>query len=198
MKIDEILTMMDGLLDKSTAVPFSNKRMIDAEQMREYLDSIRFNMPEEINKAKETENEYKNIIADANREAEQIIRQAEEKAKAMVAQEEIIKQAREIAKQELEKAKQEADATIAEAKPMADQIVGDAKTQEKRIKKALADTLEKTLIDTERTLQKCTADVTATKNAVLRVGGAPDEQPAPAQAPTPIDKIKEKRRFNKD
>ena len=191
MKIDEILTMMDGLLDKSTAVPFSNKRMIDAEQMREYLDSIRFNMPEEINKAKETENEYKNIIADANREAEQIIRQAEEKAKAMVAQEEIIKQAREIAKQE-------ADATVAEAKAMADQIVGDAKTQEKRIKKALADTLEKTLIDTERTLQKCTADVTATKNAVLRVGGAPDEQPAPAQAPTPIDKIKEKRRFNKD
>ena len=32
MNIDEILDLMDGLLDKSSSVPFSNKRMIDCEQ----------------------------------------------------------------------------------------------------------------------------------------------------------------------
>ena len=116
MKIDEILAMMDQLLDKSTAMPFSSKKMIDAEQMREYIDSIRYNMPEEINKAKETEKEQKEIIARANQEAEQIIRKAEERAKAMVMQEEIIKQAREVAKQELERAKQESEATVSEAR----------------------------------------------------------------------------------
>lgn len=175
MKIDEILNMMDGLLDKSTAVPFSNKRMIDSEQMREYIDSVRLNMPEEINKAKETEIEYKNIIANANREAEQIIRKAEERAKAMISEEEIIKQAREVARQELERAKQESEATVADARAMADQIVGDAQENEKRIKRALADTLRKTLTDAENTLTKACEDVAKTKAAVERVGAVTEE-----------------------
>ena len=36
--------LMDELLDKSSSVPFSQKKMIDVEQMREYIDSIRLNL----------------------------------------------------------------------------------------------------------------------------------------------------------
>ena len=44
MTIDEILEMMDDLLDKAVSVPFSNKKsMVDAEQLREYIDGIRYN-----------------------------------------------------------------------------------------------------------------------------------------------------------
>ena len=41
MTVEEILELMDELLDKSSSVPFSQKKMIDVEQMREYIDSIR-------------------------------------------------------------------------------------------------------------------------------------------------------------
>lgn len=158
MTIDEILELMDGLLEKSTAVPFSNKKMIDCDQMREYIDSIRLNMPEEIAKAKETESEQKSIIAQAHRDAEQIVRKAEERAKAMVAQEEIIKQAKDVARDEIKRAKEEADG-----------IVADARAKEKSIRQALSANLEKTLSDAEKVLSKSLADVTSTKAAVINV-----------------------------
>ena len=158
MTIDGILELMDGLLEKSTAVPFSNKKMIDCDQMREYIDSIRLNMPEEIAKAKETESEQKSIIAQAHRDAEQIVRKAEERAKAMVAQEEIIKQAKDVARDEIKRAKEEADG-----------IVADARAKEKSIRQALSANLEKTLSDAEKVLSKSLADVTSTKAAVINV-----------------------------
>lgn len=167
MTIDNILEMMEDLIDKSSSMPFSGKKMIDADQMREYIDSIRYNMPAEIAKAKQTEAEEREIIAKANDEAEQIIRKAEERAKALVAQEEIIKQAREVARQELEKAKEEADA-----------IVHDAKEKEKNLKEALAANLEKILSDAEqalvdsgKALGKSLEQVSGTKQSILRVNG---------------------------
>jgi len=158
---------MEALLDKSTAVPFSSKKMVDADQMREYMDSIRINMPTEVNEAKETLNEQKAIIDNASREAEQIIRKAEERAKAMVAQEEIIKQAREVAKEELEKAKQEAE-----------NIIADAKAQDKKIKLALAQSLEATLSDAQKAITDCgkslgknMEQLANTKEAIARATG---------------------------
>ena len=53
MTVEEILELMDELLDKSSSVPFSQKKMIDVEQMREYIDSIRLNLPGEIKRAKD-------------------------------------------------------------------------------------------------------------------------------------------------
>ncbi|MBR6045617.1 MAG: hypothetical protein IKP47_08290 [Ruminococcus sp.] len=171
MTIDGILDLMLTLLDKSTAVPFSNKKMVDQEQMREYIDSIRANMPDEINLANETVREQKSIIDNANREAEQIIRKAEEKAKVLVSQEEIIKQAREVAKQELEKAREEADG-----------IVADARAQEKKIKAALAVNLEKTLSDAQKAiansgkaLAKSMDDINSTKEAIMRANGTAEQ-----------------------
>ncbi|MBR1392333.1 MAG: hypothetical protein IJ561_00695 [Ruminococcus sp.] len=168
MTIEGILQLMEGLLEKSTAVPFSNKKMVDNEQMKEYIDSIRLNMPIEVNKAKEIELESQNIISNANREAEQIIRQAEERAKALVAEEEIIKQAREVAKQELEKAKEEAD-----------YIVEQAKERERSIKSALAANIEQTISDAQKAvsdsgkaLAKSMEQLNATKRAIAEAGAA--------------------------
>lgn len=45
MKIDQILNQMDQLLDEASSFPFTNKKQIDAEQMREYIDTLRMNLP---------------------------------------------------------------------------------------------------------------------------------------------------------
>ena len=55
MKIDDILKQMDQLLDDASSFPFTNKKQIDAEQMREYIDTLRYNMPAEFQRAKDTE-----------------------------------------------------------------------------------------------------------------------------------------------
>ena len=83
MTVEEILELMDELLDKSSSVPFSQKKMIDVEQMREYIDSIRLNLPGEIKRAKDMTRDKKNILTEANKEAEEIVKKAKDEAKKL-------------------------------------------------------------------------------------------------------------------
>ena len=165
MNIDEILNLMEGLLDKASTVPFSNKKMIACEQMREYIDTIRLNMPAELKKAKDTARDRENIIAEANKEAEEIIKKAEERAKVLVSEQEIIKQADDVANDQIKRAMQQAD-----------QIVSEAIAKDKDIRNALAANLDKVLSDAQRVLTRNLNEVTATKDAVLSIGVADNEK----------------------
>lgn len=159
MTVEEILELMDELLDNSSSVPFSNKRMIDREQMREYIDSIRLNLPGEIKRAKDMARDQKNIIAEANKNAEDIIRKAEERAKVLVSEQEILKQATEVAKEQVKRANEQAE-----------DIVAQAVAKDKDIRNALAVNLDKVLSDAEKVLSRSLSDVTSTKEAVLKIG----------------------------
>lgn len=161
MNIDEILDLMDGLLDKSSSVPFSNKRMIDCEQMREYIDTIRLNFPTELKKAKDMARDKDKIIAEANKNAEEIIKKAEERAKILVSEQEIIKEAGEIANDQLKRAKEQAD-----------QIIADAVAKDRDIKSALASNLNKVLSDAERVLNRNLNEVITIKEAIIKIGSA--------------------------
>ena len=146
MTVEEILELMDELLDKSSSVPFSQKKMIDVEQMREYIDSIRLNLPGEIKRAKDMTRDKKNILTEANKEAEEIVKKAKEEAKKLVAQEEIIKQAADIVEQ--------------------------AKAKDKAIREALSENLNKSLSEAAEVLTKSLKDVNTTRDAVSKIGAA--------------------------
>ena len=150
MTVEEILELMDELLDKSSSVPFSQKKMIDVEQMREYIDSIRLNLPGEIKRAKDMTRDKKNILTEANKEAEEIVKKAKE---------EIIKQAADYAKQ-----------IAAEANKQAADIVEQAKAKDKAIREALSENLNKSLSEAAEVLTKSLKDVNTTRDAVSKIG----------------------------
>ena len=154
MTVEEILELMDELLDKSSSVPFSQKKMIDVEQMREYIDSIRLNLPGEIKRAKDMTRDKKNILTEANKEAEEIVKKAKDEAKKLVAQEEIIKQ------------------IAAEANKQAADIVEQAKAKDKAIREALSENLNKSLSEAAEVLTKSLKDVNTTRDAVSKIGAA--------------------------
>ena len=82
MIIDDILEMMDDLLDNAASVPFSVKKsIVDCDLMRDYINEIRLNLPQEIKQAKLIVRDRQQIINDANKEADNIIRRAEDRAK---------------------------------------------------------------------------------------------------------------------
>ena len=164
MTIEEILDLMEDMLDNASSVPFSNKKIIDCEQMREYVDSIKLNMPTELKKAKDTARDRENILAEANKEAEEIIKTAEERAKVLVSKEEIVKQADEVANDQIKRAMKQAD-----------QIVAEAISKDRDIRNALASNLNKVLSDSQRVLTRNLNEITATKEAVLRIGAADGE-----------------------
>ncbi len=111
MSIDEILDDMDELLDKAASVPFAaHKAIIDGERLRELINDVRLNVPQEIKHAKMVEFDRDRILKEAEAKAEQIVRQAEERAKVIVSEESIIREAKRRAVDVLTKAKAESDA----------------------------------------------------------------------------------------
>lgn len=145
MLIEEILDMMDDILDEAAAVPFSSKKsVIDTEKMRNCINDLRLNMPDQIKDAKNIVRDRKEIIDDANKEAEQIVKRAEERAKMIISNDEITK----------------------EAKQRGTEMLTSAQTKAKEIKSASNKYIDDILLQTEECLQASLADIRKTRQAV--------------------------------
>ena len=148
--IDEILEQMEELLDKSALMPFSqNKMIIDSDRLRELIDDIRLNIPQEIKRAKLIDFDCERIIKEAEQKAEQIVQQAEERAKALVSGDTIVK----------------------EAKQRAAEIVSQAQARSKEIRSATSSYVDNMLHDAEMYFTKGLQDVKRTTQEINKVKG---------------------------
>ena len=148
MIIDDILDMMDDLLDNASTVPFSVKKsIIDCDQMRDYINEIRLNLPQEIKQAKLIVRDRQTIINDANKEAESIVRRAEDRAKVIVSNDEITKA----------------------AKARAVEMVNQAQAKSKEIKNAANKYIDDVLVQAEECLQANLTDIRKTRQAVKAI-----------------------------
>ena len=146
--IYEILEQMDELLDKSASVPFAtHKVMIDGERLRELIDDIRLNIPQEIKRAKLIDFDCERIIKEAEQKAELIVQRAEERAKTLVA----------------------SDAIIKEAKQKAMELLTQAQARSKEIKMATNNYVDNMLRDAEIYFTKGLQDVKRTSQEISRV-----------------------------
>ena len=145
MNIEEILDMLDELLDRAWNLPLSGGRcVIDAEKVREMVDDIRLNLPDEIEQAKAIVQDRPEILSSAKSEAEAIVRKAEERARVMIAQDEVMKQA-------------QAKAT---------EIVTQAQTKSKEIRQASQEFSDEVLRKAEESLAGSLAEVRQTRQAL--------------------------------
>lgn len=94
MNVEELIDELYSMVEKSWNLPLTRGRtMVDSEEVKQILDEIRENLPQELRQAKAIVADRTQIISDAKREAETVVRVAEERAKAMLNQDEIVKQA---------------------------------------------------------------------------------------------------------
>ena len=94
--IEDILEQIDDMLDAAWAMPLSGgKVVLDAEKLRNLIDSVRGNLPSEVRQARAIVQDRSDIISSAKKEAESIIRNAEERRNQIVSREEIVVQAQE-------------------------------------------------------------------------------------------------------
>lgn len=90
MLIDELQEIVEGAF----TLPLSGgKTVVNTDRIREIIDEMRINLPQEVRQAKNIAADRTNIIAKAKEEAEDIVQRAEERAKTMVSQNEIVRQA---------------------------------------------------------------------------------------------------------
>lgn len=137
MNIDDVLDVLDELLDKSWSLPLSGGRcVVDADKVRDLIDDIRINLPNEIKQAQAIVADRAEIMNSAKRESEAVIRKAEERAKALVSNEEIAKAAQMKSSDILTQTQLKSREMRAAAQEFSDNIL---RTTEESMSKALTD-----------------------------------------------------------
>ena len=91
MNVNELLDTIEDALEEGANVPLSGgKKIVDVEQIRDYLDEIRANLPGEL---QQIVNDRAQIVETANAQAQAIVKKAEERARILVSEAEIVKAA---------------------------------------------------------------------------------------------------------
>ena len=130
MNVNELLDTIEDLLEESTGMPLSGgKRIVDVEQIRDYLDEIRQNLPVELRQAQS--------IVSANAQAQAIVKKAEERARVLVSEAEIVKAAQQ----------------------RAGEIVSAAQTEARTVRQTVTDYCDNMLKTTEETMAENAAQV---------------------------------------
>lgn len=93
MEIFTLLENIEDILEKSKGVPFSNKVLVDKEEIIELISDLRIKLPEELKQAKWIKEERQRILVEAQKEADDIVKEAENRIISMIDEHEITKKA---------------------------------------------------------------------------------------------------------
>ena len=113
------------------------KRIVDVEQIRDYLDEVRAALPGELRQAQQIVNDRAQIVDSANAQAQAIVKKAEERARILVSDAEIVKAAQQ----------------------RASEITSAAQTEARTLRQTVTDYCENMLRTTEDTMVENAAQV---------------------------------------
>ena len=138
MNVNELLDTIEDALEESAGMPLSGgKRIVDVEQIRDYLDEIRATLPGERGQAQPIVNDRAPIVETANAQAQAIVKKAEERARILVSEAEIVKAAQQ----------------------RASEIVSAAQTEARTVRQTVTDYCDNMLKTTEETMAENAAQV---------------------------------------
>ena len=138
MNVNELLDTIEDALEESASVPLSGgKRIVDVEQIRDYLDEVRAALPGELRQAQQIVNDRAQIVDSANAQAQAIVKKAEERARILVSDPEIVKAAQQ----------------------RASEITSAAQTEARTLRQTVTDYCENMLRTTEDTMVENAAQV---------------------------------------
>ena len=138
MNVNELLDTIEDALEESASVPLSGgKRIVDVEQIRDYLDEVRAALPGELRQAQQIVNDRAQIVDSANAQAQAIVKRAEERARILVSDAEIVKAAQQ----------------------RASEITSAAQTEARTLRQTVTDYCENMLRTTEDTMVENAAQV---------------------------------------
>ena len=84
---------LEEIAENGKSVPFTNKTMVDRDEILDLIKEIRIKLPEELKQAKWVKEERTRILIEAQKEADDIVKEAENRIIAMIDEHEITKKA---------------------------------------------------------------------------------------------------------
>ena len=141
MNVNELLDTIEDALEESANVPLSGgKRIVDVEQIRDYLDEVRAALPGELRQAQQIVNDRAQIVDSqlmSVPDCQAIVKKAEERARILVSDAEIVKAAQQ----------------------RASEITSAAQTEARTLRQTVTDYCENMLRTTEDTMVENAAQV---------------------------------------
>lgn len=125
MEIFTLLETMEDIIEKSKSVPFTDKGVVDKEELLEIIREIRLKLPEDLKQAKWVKEERARIMQEAQKEADEIVKEAEKRIISMIDEHEITRKAYDEKTKIIETAHEMAREMSEGTKDYADNILGD-------------------------------------------------------------------------
>ena len=93
MEIYTYLETLEDIIEKSKSVPFTEKAIVDKEEVLEIIKDIRLKLPDELKQAKWIKEERQRILVEAQKEADEVVKEAENRIISMIDEHEITRKA---------------------------------------------------------------------------------------------------------
>jgi len=132
MDILHLVDRLEELVNEGRRLPLSNKVMVDEQKIWDLIDQMRISIPEEVKKAKRTNQERDRIIAQAHEEAARMVDLKRDEAAAMVSEHELTQAAEERAATIVERAKRDVESLRADADEYVIQVLDNLGTDLER------------------------------------------------------------------
>ncbi|HWR39735.1 MAG TPA: ATPase [Patescibacteria group bacterium] len=124
MMFEKLLDELENVLVDAARVPFTNKRVIEEDDLARFIDELRENLPREIVEAKRVASDRQRILDEAQKEAQSIVDQAKNYIVKLTDEHVITKHAQERAQEIVDQAHKTARNLEADAVNYADQVFG--------------------------------------------------------------------------
>ena len=138
MEIFTLLENLEELVENSKKMPFTNKIMIDQEDILDVVKEIRLKLPEDLKQAKWVREERERILEEPKKEADDVVKEAENRIISMIDEHEITKKAYEQKNQIMEAANENSRQITQGAKEYADNILADLEGKLEKVLKEIS------------------------------------------------------------
>ena len=123
MEIFELLETLEDLIENSKSLPFTNKGIVDKDEILDTIKEIRLKLPDELKQAKWVKEERQRILVEAQKEADGIVKEAENRIISMIDEHEITRKAYEQRKEIIENANEKSREISTGTKEYADGLL---------------------------------------------------------------------------
>lgn len=123
MEIFTLLETLEDIMERSKNVPFTEKVIVDRNDVLDLIKEIRLKLPDELKQAKWIKEERERIMTEAHKDADDIVKEAENRIISMIDEHEITRKAYEQKAQIIETANEMSREISKGTKDYADNIL---------------------------------------------------------------------------
>jgi vacuolar-type H+-ATPase subunit H len=152
MEIFTLLETLEDIVESAKNVPFTEKVIVDRNDILDLIKEIRLKLPDELKQAKWIKEERERIMAEAHKDADDIVKEAENRIISMIDEHEITRKAYDKKEEIMAETNELHRTMLRESKEYADEILANVENTVKALQDTLAN-VELTIKDTVETIE---------------------------------------------